>query len=70
MKYLIFLVLIALIGIIYKKIAETYFFICPKCEHKFHASTQSLIFTMHFSNKHYLKCPECGRKSFMRQTIN
>lgn len=70
MKYLIFLVLIVLIGVVYKKIADTYFFVCPKCENKFQASAYSLIFTMHFSNKHYLKCPKCGKKAFMRQTIN
>lgn len=69
MKYIVFFVLLGMIWMIYKKIADSYSFVCPKCGHRFQASPGALIFTMHWSNKHFLRCPKCSKKAFMQQTM-
>ena len=42
---------------------------CAKCRHKYVPSYRSVLFAMHVNRTRYMKCPECGKKSWQRKVI-
>ena len=43
---------------------------CAKCGHKYIPTYLSVNKAMHFGRKRYMKCPECGRKSWQSKVIS
>ncbi len=41
-------------------------FICPKCGTSFRVNPLIYIVSAHSFNKRLVKCPNCGRKDFMK----
>ena len=44
-------------------------FICKKCNHKFQPSAKKMTVAPHIWTTRYLKCPECGKRSWCKKTI-
>ena len=43
---------------------------CPKCNHKYVPTYQSVFFSQHFGRTRYMRCPECGKKSWQKKVIS
>lgn len=43
---------------------------CRKCHHKFIPKYSSVLWAMHFGRTRYMKCPECGEKSWNKKVIS
>lgn len=43
---------------------------CAKCRHKYVPSYRSVLFAMHVNRTRYMKCPECGKRSWQKKVIN
>lgn len=43
---------------------------CAKCHHKYVPSFRSVLFAMHVNRTRYMKCPECGKKSWQKKVIS
>lgn len=42
---------------------------CRECKHKHIPSYKSVFWAMHFGRTRYLKCPECGNKSWQKKVL-
>ena len=42
---------------------------CAKCHHKYVPSYLSVLLAMHVNRTRYMKCPECGKRSWQRKVI-
>ena len=42
---------------------------CAKCHHKYVPTYSSVLWAMHVNRTRYMKCPECGRKSWQKKRI-
>ena len=42
---------------------------CRKCGHKYVPTYKSVNFAMHMGRTRYMKCPECGEKSWQKKVI-
>ena len=43
---------------------------CQKCHHKYVPSYKSVFFAMHTGRTRYMKCPECGQKSWNKKVLS
>ena len=43
---------------------------CGKCHHKYVPSYSSVFWAMHFGRTRYMKCPQCGKRSWNRKVIS
>ena len=43
---------------------------CGKCHHKYVPSYSSVLWAMHFGRTRYMKCPQCGKRSWNRKVIS
>ena len=43
---------------------------CNNCHHKYVPTFSSVLWSMHFGRTRYMKCPECGKKSWQRKVIS
>ena len=43
---------------------------CAKCHHKYVPEYKSVFWAMHIGRTRYMKCPECGKKSWQRKVIS
>lgn len=43
------------------------YFICEKCNHKFQTTPTKITLAPHIWTTRYLKCPECGKKSWCKK---
>ncbi len=63
-------VIFLIIGFIALKIeAETGYYECGKCHHKFVPFYRSVAMSLHVGTTRYLKCPKCGKRSWSKKTI-
>lgn len=44
-------------------------FICAKCETQFKAKNKDIILAIHTPTRRYLRCPNCGEKSWCKETF-
>lgn len=59
---------ILLLGLVYYH-KEVNAYICPKCHHKFKISFLKDLFSLNGArNGKYLKCPNCGRRGWVKET--
>lgn len=42
---------------------------CKKCHHKYIPTYKQISFSMHMGRTRYLKCPNCGKKSWNKKVI-
>ena len=43
---------------------------CQHCHHKYVPSYKDVSFSMHLGRTRYMKCPECGKKSWQKKVIS
>ena len=43
---------------------------CQKCHHKYVPTYSSVLWSMHMGRTRYMKCPECGKKSWQKKVIS
>ncbi len=43
---------------------------CRKCGHKYVPTYKSVNMAMHMGRTRYMKCPECGKKSWQRKVVS
>ncbi len=43
---------------------------CKKCGHRYVPTYKSVFFAMHINRTRYMKCPECGKKSWQKKVIS
>ena len=61
-----------LIGIAYAIRLEQIagYYECGHCHHKYVPTYSQVFFAMHSGRTRYMKCPECGKKSWQKKVIN
>lgn len=43
---------------------------CAKCGHRYVPTYKSVLFAMHVNRTRYMKCPECGEKSWQKKKLS
>ena len=43
---------------------------CAKCHHKYVPTYSNVLWAQHFGRTRYMKCPECGQKSWQKKVIS
>lgn len=43
---------------------------CRKCHHKYVPTYSSVLWAMHIGRTRYMKCPECGKRSWQKKVIS
>ena len=43
---------------------------CQNCHHKYVPTYMSVFLAMHINRTRYMKCPNCGKRTWQRKTIN
>lgn len=43
---------------------------CQECHHKYIPTYSSVLWSMHINRTRYMKCPECGKRSWQRKVIS
>ncbi len=43
---------------------------CGKCRHRYVPTFGSVLWAMHVNRTRYMKCPECGKKSWQKKVIS
>ena len=43
---------------------------CAKCGHKYVPKYKSVFFSMHMGRTRYMKCPECGERSWQKKRLS
>lgn len=43
---------------------------CAKCHHKYIPTYSNVLWAQHFGRTRYMKCPECGQKSWQKKVIS
>lgn len=72
----ILLILIGLLPLIFAvpfliKIEQTAgYYECAECGHKYIPEYRSVFWAMHYGTTRYMKCPECGKKSWQKKVIS
>ena len=61
----------AIIGILFAlKIEQVAgYYECEKCHHKYVPTYSSVLWAMHVNRTRYMKCPECGKKSWNKKVL-
>ena len=42
---------------------------CAKCHHKYVPTYKSVLWAMHINRTRYMKCPECGKRSWQKKRL-
>lgn len=60
------------IGIAYAvKIEQTAgYYECARCGHKYVPTLGNMVWSMHMGRTRFMKCPECGKKSWQKKVIS
>ena len=43
---------------------------CQKCHHKYVPEYKSVFWAMHMGRTRYMKCPQCGQKSWNKKVLS
>ena len=64
--------IILIIGVIYSIKLEQIagYYKCRKCHHKYVPTYNNVLWAMHIGRTRYMKCPECGKKSWQKKVIS
>ena len=64
----IFVFVICLVALKIEQVAGYYE--CRKCHHKYVPTYSKVLWAMHINRTRYMKCPECGKKSWNRKVVS
>ncbi len=69
---IIFGFVVFVVGVIYALIIEQVagYYECAECHHKYVPSFRSVLWAAHMGRTRYMKCPECGKKSWQKKVIS
>lgn len=69
---IVFAIVQFLIGIFFAlRIEQTAgYYKCNKCNHKYVPTFSSVFFAMHANRIRYMKCPNCGKRSWQRKVLS
>ena len=56
--------------IAFKFKVETGYYECKNCGHKYVPNFKTISFSMHMGRTRYMKCPECGKKTWQKKVIS
>jgi len=45
------------------------FYECAHCHHKYIPTTKQIYWSMHMGRTRYMKCPQCGKKSWQKKVV-
>lgn len=73
----IFGIIVAVLTIVFVIIAficakievDTGYYECQHCNHKFVPKYKTVVCSMHIFTTRYLKCPECGKRSWAKKVL-
>ncbi len=62
---------ICLIGLFYALRLEQVagYYECRDCKHRYVPDYKSVCFSMHINRTRYMKCPECGKKTWQKKVV-
>lgn len=43
---------------------------CSRCHHKYVPTYKSVFFAMHINRTRYMKCPECGKRTWQEKVLS
>jgi len=46
------------------------YYVCAKCGHRYIPKYSSVLFSMHVNRTRYMKCPNCGKRSWQKKAIS
>ena len=49
--------------------AEVGYYECQECKHRYVPKYTTVIFSPHFGRTRYMKCPECGKRSWSKKKL-
>ncbi len=63
--------ILGLVGMFYALRIEQVagYYECRECKHKYVPSYKSVLFAMHINRTRYMKCPECGKKTWQKKVV-
>ena len=64
----ILIVIMAFVALRIEQIAGYYE--CRKCHHKYVPTYSNVLWAMHVGRTRYMKCPECGKRSWQKKVIS
>ena len=64
----ILIVIMAFVALRIEQIAGYYE--CRKCHHKYVPTYSNVLWAMHIGRTRYMKCPECGKRSWQKKVIS
>ena len=64
----IFVLIISFVALKIEQVAGYYE--CRKCHHKYVPTYSKVLWAMHINRTRYMKCPECGKKSWNKKVIS
>ena len=64
----ILIVIMAFVALKIEQIAGYYE--CRKCHHKYVPTYSNVLWAMHVGRTRYMKCPECGKRSWQKKVIS
>lgn len=67
---LAFVILMVGISFALKIETETGYYECQKCHNKYVPKYSEVYFAMHIGTTRYLKCPECGKRSWNKKVMS
>ena len=67
---LAFAILMVGISFALKIETETGYYECKKCHNKYVPKYSQVYFAMHIGTTRYLKCPECGKRSWNKKVMS
>lgn len=64
--------IVAMVGIMFalKIEQEAGYYECAHCHNKYVPTFSSVLWAMHVNRTRYMKCPECGKKSWQKKVIS
>ena len=68
---IVFAFVVSITGLMFAlKIEQTAgYYECGKCHHKYAPSFSSVLWAPHINRTRYMKCPECGKKSWQKKVL-
>ena len=68
---IVFAFVVSITGLMFAlKIEQTAgYYECGKCHHKYVPSFSSVLWAPHINRTRYMKCPECGKKSWQKKVL-
>ncbi|MBQ8001465.1 MAG: helix-turn-helix domain-containing protein [Ruminococcus sp.] len=69
---IVFGFVVGMIGVVFalKIEQEAGYYECAHCHHRYVPTFKSVLWAMHVNRTRYMKCPECGKRSWQKKVIS